>query len=160
MGTYRIAEICPNGHVSTDAADANPELREKFCSRCGEATMTHCPNCSVGIRGEYHVDAVVFLGSNYTPPAYCFNCGNAFEWTKRKIEGAVELLEADGSMSATEIGQFKTDLIVLTKETPQTQVASLRFKKALLKVGASVADGVRTIIIDVLSDAAKKAISG
>jgi len=72
----------------------------------------------VGIRGEYHVDAAFFLGSNYMPPAYCFNCGNSFEWTKRKITGAVALLEADGSMSPAEIGQFKTDLIELTKETP------------------------------------------
>jgi hypothetical protein len=160
MGTYRIAEVCPNGHVSTDSADAHPELREKFCSKCGEVTITHCSNCKMGIRGDYFVEGYYSADSHYVPPAYCFNCGNAFEWTNRRIAGAVELLEADGKLSPSEIGQFRSDLIVMTKETPQTQVASLRFKKVMLKVGSSVADGVRTIIVDVLSEAAKKAILG
>ncbi|WP_327195535.1 DUF2321 domain-containing protein [Sphingobium sp. Ant17] len=48
----------------------------------------------------------------------------------------------------------------LTKDSPKTQVASLRFKKVMTKVGASVASGVRDIVVDVLSEAAKKAIWG
>lgn len=30
MGTYQVAEVCPNGHVSASSADVNPELREKL----------------------------------------------------------------------------------------------------------------------------------
>jgi hypothetical protein len=47
-----------------------------------------------------------------------------------------------------------------SRDTPKTQVASLRIKKILLKVGSSVADGVRAIIIDVLSETAKRVILG
>ncbi|WP_342315558.1 DUF2321 domain-containing protein [Lysobacter sp. FW306-1B-D06B] len=56
--------------------------------------------------------------------------------------------------------QFRADLAELTKDGPKTQVASLRFKKVMAKVGSSVAFGVREIVVDVLSEAAKKAIWG
>lgn len=46
------------------------------------------------------------------------------------------------------------------KDSPRVQVASLRFKQTMSKVGTSVASGVRDIVVDVLSEAAKKAIWG
>jgi len=160
MGTYRIAEVCPNGHVSTVSADTSPELREKFCSKCGEATLTSCPECKASVRGDYYVPGVITIGHTYEPPAFCHNCGKAFPWTERKIAGAVELLQVGTDLTAEEIHQFESDLQELTKESPKTQVASIRFKKVMAKVGSSVATGVREIVVDVLSEAAKKAIWG
>ena len=158
-GDYDVAEVCPNGHVSTGAADRYPQFREKFCSQCGELTTTQCPTCEEAIRGTYFVAG--YLGADdYHPPAHCHNCGTAFPWTQRRIAAAIELLEVDGSLSNAEITQFRTDLVVMTKDTPQTQVASLRFKKAMLKVGKTVADGVREIIVSVLSEVAKDQIKG
>jgi len=159
MGTYRVAEVCPNGHVSTNAADQYPGLREKYCSRCGEATMTQCPACNADIRGDYHVEGA-FGFSEYEPPAHCHNCGKAFPWTDRKVAGAVELLEAGSDLSAAEIAQVRSDLTELTRDSPKTQAASLRFKKAMSKVGATVASGVRDIVVDILSETAKKSIWG
>lgn len=160
MGTYRVAEVCPNGHVSTSSADTSPELREKFCSKCGEQTITQCPNCQSSIRGYYYVEGVITLGSRYDPPAFCHNCGKSFPWAERKIASAIELIEVGAELSSEEIQQFRTDLTELTKDSPKTQVASLRFKKVMAKVGTSVASGVRDIVVDVLSEAAKKAIWG
>jgi hypothetical protein len=160
MGTYRTAEVCPNGHVSTRSADIHPELREKFCSKCGEPTMMSCPHCHASIRGDYHVPGAIVLGDSFEPPAHCHNCGKAFTWTDRKIAGAVELLEAGGQLSGDEIAQVRSDLIEMTKDTPRMQAASLRFKKAMCKAGSAVAAGVRDIVVDVLSEAAKKAIWG
>ncbi|MBS1994695.1 MAG: DUF2321 domain-containing protein [Cyanobacteria bacterium SZAS LIN-2] len=159
MGEFRTAEICPNGHASTSAADQHPELREKYCSQCGEATMIACPACRAPIRGEYHVEGV-FSISEFRPPAHCHNCGQAFPWTKRKVSGAIELLEVDGSLSPEELQQAHTDLATLTRDTPKTPAASARFKKTMHKVGSSVAAGVRDIVVDVLSETAKKAIWG
>lgn len=159
MGVYRMAEVCPNGHVSTSSADTSPELREKFCSSCGEPTMMNCPSCSSTIRGYYYVEGVFGLGG-YTPPAHCHNCGSAFPWTARKVDSAVELVEVGGGLDDAELAQLRTDLTELTKDSPKTQVASLRFKKAMSKAGSSVAQGVRDIVVDVLSEAAKKAIWG
>lgn len=159
MGSYHVAEVCPNRHVSTSSADTSPELREKFCSSCGEPTMTQCPSCRAAIRGYYYVEGV-FSFSEYTPPAHCHNCGSAFPWTARKIAGAVELVEVGGSLTDSEIVQLRTDLTELTRDSPKTQVASLRYKKVMAKVGSTVAQGVRDIVVDVLSEAAKKAIWG
>jgi hypothetical protein len=78
MGTYRVAQVCPNGHVATTAADQHSELREAFCSQCGEATITQCPNCSASIRGDYYVEGVFGFGGDYEPSAFCHNCGKAF----------------------------------------------------------------------------------
>ena len=160
MGAYRVAQVCPNGHVATTAADQHPELREAFCSQCGEATIMQCPKCSASIRGDYYVEGVFSFGGGYQPPAFCHNCGNAFPWTERKIASAVELVEVGAELPAEELEQFRVDLAELTKDSPKTQVASLRFKKVMAKVGASVASGVRDIVVDVLSEAAKKAIWG
>ncbi len=119
----------------------------------------HCPNCQVSIRGRYDVPQVIGLFP-YSPPAHCYNCGSAFPWTERKIASAVKLVEAGAELSAEEVQQLRSDLTELTKDSPKTQVASLRFKKVMAKVGTSVASGVRDIVVDVLSEAAKKAIWG
>lgn len=161
MGSYRVAEVCPNGHVSTSSANTSPELREKFCSHCGELTMTQCPDCKALIRGYYCAEGVITIGYRYEPPAFCHNCGSSFPWTDRKIASAIELVEVGGAdLSPEELTQFRSDLTELTKDSPKTQVASLRFKKVMAKVGNSVASGVREIVVGVLSEAAKKAIWG
>lgn len=160
MGVYRTAEVCPNGHVTTDSADAYPEHREKFCSKCGEATMTQCQNCATSIRGDYHVEGVFGFGGEYAPPAYCHNCGRAFPWTERKVNAATDLVEISGKLSSEELAQFRADLSEMTKESPRLLVASTRFKQTMAKVGSAVAGGVRDIVVDVLSEAAKKAIWG
>ncbi|MDR2871302.1 MAG: DUF2321 domain-containing protein [Xanthomonadaceae bacterium] len=160
MGTYRVAQVCPNGHVPTTAADQKPELREAFCSQCGEATIMQCPKCSASIRGHYYIEGTYGFDRYYEPPAFCHNCGSRFPWTERKIAGAVELVEAGADLTPDEVQQFRTDLTELTKDSPKAQVASLRFKKVMAKVGTSVASGVRDIVVDILSEAAKKAIWG
>ena len=121
--------------------------------------MTHCPSCTAHIRGDYDVPGVIGF-FHYSLPAHCHNCGGAFPWTKRKVESAVELVEVGGGLSEIELTQLRTDLTELTRDSPKTQVASLRFKRAMGKVGGSVAQGVREIVVDVVSEAAKKMMWG
>jgi hypothetical protein len=157
MGTYRVAQVCPNGHTATSLADEHHELREEFCSKCGEATITACPGCNASIRGYYDSQGVLSL-LEYEPPAFCHACGKPFPWTERKVAAAVELVEIGGDLSSDEVAQFRSDLTELTKDSPRTQVASLRFKKVMVKVGGSVASAVHEVVVDVLSEAAKKAL--
>jgi len=49
------------------------------------------------------------------------------------------------------------DLIV---ETPRTQLAAVRFKNLAAKAGRETAGALRSIIVDIASEAAKKAIFG
>lgn len=119
-----------------------------------------CSHCAASIRGEYHVEGVFGFGLDYQPPAFCHNCGKAFSWTERKIASAVELVEVGAELPEAELEQFRADLSELTRDSPRTQVAALRFKKVMKKVGTSVASGVRDIVVDVISEAAKKSIWG
>jgi hypothetical protein len=120
----------------------------------------NCTGCKAPIRGDYYVEGFFAGGGDYEVPAFCHNCGERFPWTERKVAGAVELVEIGASLSPAEIQQFRSDLTELTKDSPKTQAASLRFKQVMAKVGTSIASGVRDIIVDVLSETAKKAIWG
>lgn len=55
---------------------------------------------------------------------------------------------------------IRGDLTELTKDSPKTEIASLRFKRIMTKVGTTVASVVRDIVVDVLSETAKKTIWG
>lgn len=159
MGVYRAAEICLNGHVTTSYADVMPDLREKYCSICGEQTITKCPHCDNPIRGSYYEPG--FLGtSDYLKPNFCHNCGRPFPWTERSLHAASELMELSSILGDAELIQFKTDLDSLIKDTPQTKVASFRVKVFLGKVSKEIASGVRDILVDIVSETARKAIWG
>lgn len=159
MGVYRTAEICLNGHVSTSSADTSPELRETDCSKCGEPTITQCPNCQSSIRGYYNVPGVLSL-QKYNCPSFCHNCGKPFPWTERYLQAASELMELSGKLEGAELTQFKADLNSLVKDTLQAKVASFRVKTFMSKVGKEIASGVRDILVDIVSETAKKAIWG
>jgi hypothetical protein len=127
--------------------------------------MTHCSSCSLAIRGSYFRGGMAFASPNaphdrYSPPAFCFNCGSPFPWTETKIAGAAELLEASTDLSPWELQQFRSDLAEAAKDTPKTPAASARIKKTLTTVGASVGGAIKDIVVDILSEAAKKAIWG
>ena len=98
--------------------------------------------------------------SRYSPPAHCHNCGNAFPWTERKVASAVELVQLGANLSPAELQQLGLDLSELTKATPRAQIAVLRVKNVMAKIGGSLASSVRDIVVDVLSEAAKKSIWG
>src|SRR5690606_34593138 len=87
---YDTTQICPHRHVASEMAASYPDLLQAFCEECGEATIMQCSNCNTSIRGHYHVPGVIG-GYHYDPPGFCFNCGEAFPWTKRKQQAALDL---------------------------------------------------------------------
>ena len=159
MGTYRVAQVCLNGHTITRAVDRMPELQEKFCSKCGEVTIMECLSCVTPIRGEFETEGVLILGSGYTAAAFCYTCGKPFPWTQKRVKAAIELVQA-ADIEGQELAQFERDVQSLTKDSSETTIASIRFKKIMGKVGSSIAGGVKDILVDVVSEAAKKAIWG
>jgi hypothetical protein len=156
-GEYDIAQVCPNGHVSNDSTRRYPQHSAAFCQDCGEQNITACPRCSTGIRGDYYAPGLVGP-PGYTPPSFCYNCGSPFPWTERRIKAAEELATDSGELSSEELAQFKENVPPLMKTSPQTAVAANRVKKLLMKVGKGTAQGIRDILVDVVSEAAKKVI--
>lgn len=151
------AQVCPNGHVANKSSVSYPEFNKDFCEHCGEETITKCPVCSNPIRGLYHVAAALGLTS-YTPPAYCRDCGAAFPWTDRKIAAAAELAGEIGGLSTQEVAEFEEGLQEISRESPRAQLGAARVQKALAKMSATTAQAVRDVIVDIVSETAKKII--
>jgi hypothetical protein len=151
---YDVAQICLNGHKINSSSRRLPEFNQTFCDKCGGKTITECPSCATPIRGY-------FAGSmsiTYDVHEHCYQCGKAFPWTEGKKAAALELflLESDAEPEAAT--EFEKDLDDIVRGTPRAPVAASRFKRALAKVGKPAADGIRDIIIDIVSEAAKKIV--
>jgi hypothetical protein len=153
------AEICLNGHCTTDSVDEYPETAAKFCPTCGSETIRVCPKCSAPIRGAYHIPGVVGVFS-YTPPNHCHNCGAAFPWTQAKIEAAKEHAGEINGLDDGEKAQLQGAIVDLAAGGARTELAASRFKRLMAKGGQAVGSGLYKIVLDVASEAAKKALTG
>lgn len=158
MGSYDMAQVCPNGHTATSSYGMHPEFRREYCEKCGEKTITFCPKCSKAIRGEYHVRGVFRIHCQYFPPAFCHHCGNAFPWTERKMAAAFQIFAEESNLNKEDGKMLEQSIKEIVRDTPQTQVAANRFKRMLAKVGSSAAGAVKDVLVDIVSEVAKKII--
>ncbi len=149
---YRNATICKNGHVMS-IYDANSQ---KYCSRCGKETYSYCTSCKSPIRGKYEVPGVLNLTGHYEKPHYCYNCGAPYPWTQMIIDNAAEILAMDIEISQEEKQLIKDAIPNLIVETPETPLAASKYKKTMAKVGETTSEVMRQLIIDVISETAKK----
>lgn len=154
---YDTAQICPNGHVINDVSERFPQFNKKFCEMCGEETLTECPNCSTAIRGSYHSEGRLSV-SDYSPPAYCYSCGSALPWTELKIQTAIELATESDNLSPEEIEKFEDTVKEIVRDTPRTQLGATRFMKVMTKVGGGTANAIKDVLVDIVSETAKKMI--
>lgn len=159
MGQYSVAQICMNGHEITSMYDETPELRAKFCEKCGESTTTECAKCSSKIRGYYNVPGVFSL-ETYKVPNYCHGCGEPYPWTQKLLSNAIDLVELDEGLNKEEKEIIKNAFPDLIFESSNTPVAIARYKKYMEKAQSYIKNGVRQIFIDVVSESVKKSIWG
>jgi len=157
MGSHDIAQICLNGHVITSALRRSPELAQRYCDKCGAETISACQECDTNIRGYYFMPGVISVFS-YEKPAFCFNCGAPFPWTSSALAVARELVLEESELTQDEREALANTLPDLVAETPRTQVAIIRFKKLMAKVSSATAGAMRDILVDIVSEAVKKAL--
>jgi hypothetical protein len=161
MGQYDVAQICLNGHVITDSARRSPQFTQKFCDKCGDSTIMECQNCKTPIRGDYHVDGILDLtGSAPVAPSFCHECGKAYPWTERKLEAAWELADELDELSNEEKEKLKQNLNELIRDTPKTEVAATRVKKILTKIGKESFSAMKSILLELATEAVKKTLFG
>ena len=154
MGFYHEATICLNGHVAS-STKAN---YRNFCKECGLETISSCQYCSNDIQGEYEVPGVVSLGFEYNVPSFCHECGKPYPWTEQVITNAIELLSLDEDLLDEHKEIIKSTFPDLVVETPVTPVAVAKYKKYMPKAAEYVQNGIKSIFIDVVSEAVKKSI--
>jgi hypothetical protein len=157
MGEYDVAQICLNGHLINHSMRRLPQFNKKFCDKCGAPTISNCPICSAEIQGQYHPGYVeASIGRYRSPPAFCPNCGGPYPWTEAKIQAAHELAQELEGISDDEKTILTQSIDDIVKDTPQTTLAATRFKRLVSKMGKPVADAFRDILVDIVSETAKK----
>jgi hypothetical protein len=157
MEGYEAAQVCLNGHPINQFTQTQPKHNQEFCGKCGSPTITHCSHCKSIVRGYYHSPGLVDL-CPYTPPAFCYQCGNPYPWTEKRLAAARHLVSEAEKLHEDERRILTNSLDDLIRETPNTPTAVLRFKKLAAKAGASAAEGLRSLLVDVLSEAVRKQI--
>lgn len=151
---YRNATICLNGHV-VSSSQSNAET---FCSKCGNQTYSICPQCKTPIRGSYYAEGVVFAYDDYEKPYYCHNCGAPYPWTQKILDNAVELLSLDDELDSSSKELIKNAIPDLIVDTPTTPIAIAKYRKGIANAGQIIKDSLRQLLIDVISETAKKAL--
>jgi hypothetical protein len=155
---YLSAEVCARGHLTTGQLEYEPERAAKFCSRCGAETIRACLGCNAPIRGAYErVGSVINVR---VPPNHCHNCGTAFPWTAAKIAAAKEYAAELQGLDDAEKSRLASAIDDLTVDGPRTELAVNRFKTLMSKAGQAMGSGLYKLVLDVATEAAKKAIMG
>lgn len=141
-----------NGHVmSKYEADY-----QKFCSFCGEKTYSACPHCGSPIRGLKELD-FVFVGQRpYSRPNYCYECGKPYPWTEKVLESAVELISLDDDLDTKSRQLIKDAIPALLVDTPATPVSVAKYQKGIARAGEVLKNSLYNLLIDVISETAKK----
>lgn len=156
-GRYLSAEVCLNGHVITGAIEDEPEKTSKFCGECGAATIHSCPKCSAGLQGDHvYGNTVTWM---IAPKGYCGSCGAAFPWTTTKIAAAKEHAGEIEGLDAAERAKLQEAIEDLATGGPRTELGASRFKRLMEKVGKPAASGLYKLVLDVVTEAAKKTIT-
>jgi hypothetical protein len=154
---YDTAQICTNGHVITSEAISSPTLTKSFCDKCGAPTITNCRNCHAAIKGYYHVPWVVGA-FGYQRPNLCHECGEPYPWTEAKLKVAQRVTDLLEDLSPEERSTLKRSLDDIVRDTPRTAPAATTVKKLVAKVARPAADALKGVLVDVLSEPARKII--
>ncbi|HQU45786.1 MAG TPA: DUF2321 domain-containing protein [Pirellulales bacterium] len=158
MGRYELGMACLNGHAVNSAADTNPVQNAKCCAKCGEETITACEQCGANIRGNYDVPGVISIGFGWTPPAYCHDCGGPYPWTLRSKDAISAAIDAIDDLYPDEREQLRKSIPDILTETPMSQVAALRFKKAIARIGAVGGKVMTDVLAKVAAEVVKESL--
>jgi hypothetical protein len=153
--SYETALICLNGHVITIGLESSPEKYAKHCVRCGERTISECPNCHSKIRGYYRSEGVV-VATHYTVPLFCHDCGKPYPWTETKLNAVHKLIDENRKLKSSEKEDLKKSIEALVKESPTKDLAIDVSKRLIPKMGNESVEILKAILIELLSEAVKR----
>lgn len=154
MPHYEIGLACLNGHPVNAGADSSPERNAKFCPECGEPTIHQCPTCKENIRGHY---AAGWAYAWY-PASHCHECGTPYPWTQRRSEALAEAIDELDDLADDDRERLKKSIPDILVETPKSETAALRFKKAIAKLGTAGGRILADVLRKVAADAVKSSL--
>ncbi len=117
---FRVAAICNRGHV------ANPGIRTgqmvaQRCEDCGAKVWVMCPDCKVPLRGL----GPRGIPASYTPPDFCWYCGEAFPWAspQARLYAIQNLLDEQPELDAGDRRVLEEQLSSLLEAATDTKVS-------------------------------------
>lgn len=150
---YNNATICLNGHIISKYE----ALSQKHCTKCGAETYSYCSKCNSPIHGLYDTPGVCIVGKRpLALPYYCYECGAPYPWTEKILQNAVELLSLDNDLDKASKMLIKNAIPELIVDTPTTPVAIAKYQKGISSAGQILKDSLRQLLVDVISETAKK----
>jgi hypothetical protein len=154
---YYTQEVCLNGHqIWTDSDRNSDPSPDQYCEDCGKRIICTCQKCTNPIDGEISRVDKYPIEINPSVPNFCKHCGEPYPWTVSIMNSTIELLNLDSSLSNSQIESVEKSIPDLLVDTPRTKVAAVRFKQLLSGTGSIVKDGLRELLVDVVSETAKK----
>ncbi len=158
-GTQYFQKICLNGHQIDTCYDMtdNPNNPE-YCEECGKKVISACPSCSEPILGAYVSSFYLSLDFSCAIPNYCKHCSKPYPWTELVINTTEEILSLDDAITENDKSLINDSISDLLVDTPKTKLAIAKFKKGLSSTSSIVKDSLRELLVDVISETAKKAI--
>jgi len=160
---YDTAQVCINGHIITDSVQSNPQINQNFCNICGRPLITKCPHCKADLRGRRHIKDVMsmtgyrIVNFNKTEQ-FCYQCGKPFPWLELKLRLVHGLANKSDEISVDDKVILTNSIDEIIKETPRTSIAAIEFKRILSNCSRPIVDSFRNILIDIISETAKKLI--
>ena len=97
---------------------------------------------------------IVVMAPKWRPASHCHACGQSYPWTRRRSEALAEALDELHELSVDDREKLKKSIPDILAETPKSETAALRFKKAIAKAG----EAGRKLLIDVLTSVATDAV--
>ena len=155
--SYETALICRNGHVITTGSESSPEKYAKYCDRCGEATISECPNCHTKIRGYHRTEGIALIVvGGYEIPKFCHECGKPYPWTERKMDEVYKLIDENKKLNPSEKEVLKKLIWEIVIESPKKDLAIEEVKRPLQKMGDEPVKLLKSLLIDLLSEVVKR----
>jgi hypothetical protein len=115
------------------------------------------------VQSRFRATTILAVSSRWLKknrPLFATNADHRSPWTEKRLAAAQKFAEEVENFSPDDRQQLQQSLSDLVKQTPYTPIAVNRVKKLLAKGGEWVSDGLREILVDVLSEAIKKQIWG
>jgi hypothetical protein len=155
MGVYS-ALVCINGHVLTKMAEESDDRDTRFCPQCGKAIINLCPKCASAIRGwtEGGFDTEMDVAD------YCPQCGEPYPWQLSKLESLAEAIDELEGLPPDEKEKLSKSIPDLIANTPKTELAAQRMKKAFAKADTAGRKAITNILSNVATEEVNRLLSG
>jgi hypothetical protein len=155
---HDVQQVCRNGHVITALLKTFPATGQKFCDKCGESTICACEFCHTPMKGADLV--AMALDVFYKVPrfahSYCSACGKPYPWTQKRMDAAMDAAREVDGIDESELNLLGTSLHELGRDTPQSDVAIIRWKKFLAKAGGTVGPILTKLISEIATSEIKR----